>query len=114
MVEKDPNRQSDESMALLTEHRRRIDELDSKIVQLLAERFQVVRDVAHLKALHDLPVRIPERIEEVCARNSAAAAALGVSEELVRQLFLKIIDESCTLEDELIGNCGPFGQKSDR
>ena len=87
---------------LLAEHRRRIDEIDDRIVRLLAERFDVVRDVARLKAAHRIPARLPERIEEVCARNSDQGARQGIDPKFLRQLYSQIIDASCSLEDELI------------
>jgi chorismate mutase-like protein len=86
----------------LAAYRRRIDALDDEIVRLLARRFEVVREVASLKERYGLPVRIPERIEEVCARNSDNAAGLGVDSSLVRELFAQIVAASCKLEDQLI------------
>lgn len=87
---------------LLASFRQRIDALDDEIVRLLAQRFEVVREVALLKEQHGLPVRIPERIEEVCARNSDNAAERGVDSSLVRELFAQIVAASCELEDQLI------------
>jgi chorismate mutase-like protein len=86
----------------LAAYRRRIDALDDEIVRLLAQRFEVVREVASLKERYGLPVRIPERIEEVCSRNSDNAAGLGVDRSLVRELFAQIVAASCKLEDQLI------------
>ena len=87
---------------MLAKHRRRIDALDDEIVRLLAERFEVVREVARIKAAHDIPARIPERMEEVRARNSSHGGASGVDPDLVRRLYDQIVDASCSLEDEMM------------
>jgi chorismate mutase-like protein len=95
-------RSNSETEALLSDHRRRIDELDDHIVRLLAERFDVVREVARIKAAHDIPVRLPERIQEVCERNSAHGAERGIDPNVVRQIYSQIVDASCSLEDDLV------------
>ncbi len=96
-------RGNEETAKLLATHRRRIDALDDEIVRLLAERFGVVREVARIKAAHDIPARIPERMEEVRARNSVHGGESGIDPALVRRLYDQIVDASCALEDELMG-----------
>lgn len=91
-----------ETETLLSEHRRRIDELDDQIVRLLAERFEVVREVAKIKAAHNIPVRLPERIREVCERNSVHGAERGIDPNFIRQIYDQIVEASCSLEDDLV------------
>ncbi len=86
----------------LDEHRRRIDQLDDQIVELLGTRFAVVREVAALKGREGIPARLPDRIEEVCARNAARGSRLGLDPEFVRGLYATIIDEACRLEDTMM------------
>ena len=92
---------------ILAEHRRRVDALDDEIVALLARRFDLVREVAELKAAHGIAVRIPERIEEVCARNAENGALKGVDPDFLRALYARIVEASCTLEE------GLFHQKTE-
>jgi len=68
-------------------HRRKIDALDDEIVRLLAERFEVVREVARLKAENGIPVRLPARIEEVCARAAEIGGRQGLDQHFLRQLY---------------------------
>ena len=89
-------------MEELAPFRRRIDELDDKIVRLLAERFAVVRQVAEVKRSGRIPSVLPERIEEVKARAAQNAAPLGLDPSFTRRLYGLIIDEACRLEDYLI------------
>ncbi len=90
----------------LAPFRRRIDALDDEIVRLLAARFEVVREVARLKAEYGIPVRLPARIEEVCARAAETGGRQGLDQHFLRQLYRQIIDEACAMEDRLIEKNG--------
>ncbi len=92
---------SPDTREVLGAHRRRIDALDDEIVALLARRFDLVREVAELKAAHGIAVRIPERIEEVCARNADNGALKGVDPNFLRALYARIVEASCNLEEGL-------------
>lgn len=89
-------------MQLLQDHRRRIDELDDRIVRLLVERYSIIEEVAVLKAEHAIPSVLPDRVAEVIDRNAASAAALGMDPELVRRIYTLMVDEACALEDRLM------------
>ena len=86
----------------LAPFRRRIDELDREIVRLLAERFAVVREVAALKQRRNIPVLLPERIEEVKEQAAARGAPMGVDPDFLRRLYGCIIDEACRIEHALM------------
>ncbi len=90
------------AMEELEDFRRRIDALDDRIVRLLAERFSVVREVAALKAKRGIPVRLPDRIEEVLSRNAGSGAGQGLEPAFLRKLYAEIVEASCGLEDRLI------------
>lgn len=89
-------------MKLLEEHRHKIDYIDDRIVDLLAERFEIVRDVAQLKAQNDIPAVLPDRVEEVIERCATRADGKRTSPELVRLLYTLIVDHACALEEEII------------
>jgi chorismate mutase-like protein len=87
----------------LAPFRREIDALDEQIIDLLAERFRVVQKVAALKAEAGIAVRLPGRIEEVCARAAELGSRKGLDGAFLRRLYRQIIEETCALEDQLIG-----------
>jgi chorismate mutase-like protein len=89
-----------EQQKLLAPHRAKIDALDAKIVGLLGERFDVVRDVAVLKAEHGIAPILPDRIEEVVQRARAKAAQSGVDPQLIEQIYRLLIDAACRLETD--------------
>jgi isochorismate pyruvate lyase len=90
----------DQQRALLAPYRARLDALDTQIVELLGKRFDVVREVAALKAENGIAPILPDRIEEVVARARAKAVEEGVDPKLVEQIYRTIIDAACRLETD--------------
>ena len=91
----------DDIKAIMKPYRQRIDDLDDRIIELLAERTQVIREVGHLKHEKGIPSVIQHRVDEVRERNAVHAAAKGMDDDLVRQIYTLLIDYSCNLEDEI-------------
>ncbi|GGF29314.1 hypothetical protein GCM10011611_39210 [Aliidongia dinghuensis] len=87
----------------LTELRRLIDDIDDRLLDLLAERIAVAERVADYKRATGIPVRLPDRIEAVKARCAERGAARGLDPVYVRDLWGRIIEETCRLEERLIG-----------
>lgn len=87
-----------ETSVLLKPYRDRIDALDARIVDLLAERFGVIREVADLKAARGIPAVLPDRVDAVRENAAARAAALGIDPDLTRRIYTLLIDHSCALE----------------
>ncbi|MDB5395880.1 MAG: Chorismate mutase, type [Rhodospirillales bacterium] len=86
--------------ALLAPYRIKIDALDAQIVTLLGARFDVVRDVAALKAEHGIHPILPDRIEEVVQHARAKAQKSGVDPKLIEQIYRILIDAACQLETD--------------
>jgi len=91
-----------EDMEPLKPYRAQIDAIDDRIVDLLAQRMDIVREVAALKAAKGIPAVLEDRIIEVRERCAARGAAMGLDEELVRRLYTLIITYACDLEEDLI------------
>jgi chorismate mutase-like protein len=79
--------------------RGRIDALDDRIMALLAKRFGIVRAVGELKAAHNFPSYISDRVVEVRERNAATGRKYGIDPDFVRMLYSLIIYQSCAEED---------------
>ncbi len=91
-----------EDGGLLAPHRRRIDEIDDRLVDLLAERFGIVREVAHLKREAGLAVVQAERALAVIERNAARAEAQGLDPDLVRRIWQSMIDTAHVIENRIV------------
>jgi chorismate mutase-like protein len=82
----------------LTSIRSDIDHIDDQIVDLLAQRFAMCRDVADYKLKHGIPVVLPERIAQVKSRCATRAEGKGVDPAFVAALYTLIIDRTCEAE----------------
>jgi len=76
---------------VLAPFRAEIDAIDRAMVDLLAQRLDVVRRVVAVKKAEGLAAFLPERVEEVVEKVSAAAAAQDVPPELAERLWRELI-----------------------
>ncbi len=76
------------------EARTRIDEINERVVELLAERQAIVDDLCELKADADAAVRDPEREAELLAHVRAVAGEAGLPPDLAETLFEEILAHS--------------------
>ncbi|MHB8340491.1 MAG: bifunctional 3-deoxy-7-phosphoheptulonate synthase/chorismate mutase [Mycobacteriales bacterium] len=74
--------------------RRKLDEVDSGIVRLIAARFDVIADMARAKEGGASMIRDPDRERAVLDAAEEAARGLGVSANLVRRVFQEILTHS--------------------
>lgn len=81
----------------LEELRRAIDEVDRKILHLVAERVRLVLEVGDIKRRRNLAVYDPERERRVLESLSASAVE-PLDATTIKRIFERIIDESRRLE----------------
>jgi len=77
--------------------RRRMDEIDRQLVELLNERSRCALEVGRLKQAAGMPIYQPAREDEVLA-NAARNNKGPLSNAAVRRLFERIIDEARSAE----------------
>ena len=82
----------EEGRQKLEEFRVVIDQIDRRIVALLNERTEIVECIGRVKRESQMPVYEPRREDQVFA-NIAAANQGPISQEAVRRIFERIIDE---------------------
>ena len=86
----------------VSDWRKRIDELDSKLVELLNERAKCAAEIGKLKRQDGEPILSPRREREILER--AARLNRGpLSERAVRRLFERILEEARAVEEEAYG-----------
>ncbi len=93
--------------------RRRIDEVDARLVELLNERARWALRIGQVKGEAGLPVYEPAREAEILER----VGRLGrgpLSGAALRRLFERIIDESRSLERSAGGGAGPAAAEQDQ
>lgn len=82
--------------------RARLDALDQSITRLLAERFQICREVARYKSEHRIAMMQPGRVEIVREGYLRRAAQLDLPLDFTAELFELMIAATCRMEDELM------------
>ena len=81
----------------LRDWRRRIDEIDKKLVELLNERSRCALEIGKLKQAAKIPLYQPDRENEVLA-NAESNNSGPLTDAAIRRLFERIIDEARAAE----------------
>lgn len=97
----------------LADLRRRIDEIDRKLVELLNERSRCALEIGKLKQEEHIPLYQPERENEVLA-NAEANNKGPLTDAAIRRLFERIIDEARSAERQAMHPDGREKRDSDR
>jgi len=91
----------------LEEVRTAIDDLDDKIVELIGARNSYVKQAARFKNTID-EVKAPERINEVMAKVRHKALTLGMSPNLLEEIYTIMINEMVESEIAEFRNSSVF------
>ena len=94
-------RRTDDASDGLTALRRRIDECDDELLEVLARRMQVAREIGRYKRAHTMPVLQARRYEELLARRTAQAERAGMSAAFMQAVLQAIHEESVRQQMEL-------------
>ncbi len=84
----------------LDELRERIIAVDDEIIQLIGERRELVLEIGRIKEALGLPILDPAREARVVRRVAERSRALGVDEELTRDVIWRIISSARKIQSE--------------
>src|SRR5580658_3645529 len=84
----------------LDELRRRLDELDERLLQIIAERQSTSREIARVKRATGFPTRDYGREREVIVGARGQAAKIGVSPDLAEAFMRLLIRSSLTTQEQ--------------
>jgi chorismate mutase len=87
----------DEALRALAESRKAIDALDLQLLELLNRRTRAVEEIGRAKESLAMPIYEPKREEDVF-RNVIDHNAGPLTEDAVKSIFERIIDEMRTLQ----------------
>jgi isochorismate pyruvate lyase len=90
---------TDPEMAAL---RKKIDALDERLVDLLAERQRCIESAAEIKSRIGWPARISARVDEVLARVASRAGEKNLDEALARSIWTALVEWSIGYEERLM------------
>ena len=91
----------------LDEAREKIDIVDEEIVKLIAKRNDYIKQIAHFKTSVD-EIKTDDRIEDVISRVREQAISLGLSPNLINELYVKMIDAMVESEIAEFNNAKSF------
>ena len=86
----------------ITQLRHQIDELDNQLMDLLAKRMRVCREIGHYKKEHNMTVLQTNRYNEILEKRGAQGSLCGMAPEFVAQVFEHIHEESVRQQIEII------------
>lgn len=91
--------QSTENLSLL---RKQIDECDNNLIQELAKRMRIAREIGLFKKEHDMTILQTGRYSEILEKRGAQGALCGMDAEFVKKVFEAIHEESVRQQMEVI------------
>ena len=85
--------------------RMKIDVIDENLVDLLNRRADFALEIGRIKKCHGLPIHMPEREEEILEHVQRVNKG-PLTDDMVKRLFERILDESRRLEREYTSQGG--------
>ena len=96
------NESREATKELVEEHRRRIDSLDSNVIQLLANRFDASREIGGIKRELGLPALDHARWREVRGSRVVASISCGIPREFAERFFDLVHEFSVLLQHDIL------------
>lgn len=95
-------RQATQTTENLNELRRQIDECDNNLMEVLAKRMRVAREIGTYKKEHGMTILQTGRYNEILDKRGSQGALCGMDSGFVRKLFEAIHEESVRQQMEII------------
>lgn len=86
----------------LNELRRQIDECDNDLMDILAKRMRVCREIGTFKKEHNMTILQTGRYNEILDKRGAQGSLCGMDSDFVKQVFELIHEESVRQQMEII------------
>lgn len=87
----------------LAELRRQIDRCDDELLELLARRMRISREIGQYKREHAMPVLQALRYDEILTRRAAEAERMGMDGDFMRAVLQDIHEESVRQQMDVLG-----------
>lgn len=82
------------SPEILEDFRRQIDDLDDRLIDILAARMEVAREIGQLKKENGMQVLQPDRYNSLIRNRVEAASAIGLDADFIKRILAEIHQES--------------------
>ena len=78
----------------ITALRRQIDEIDNNIIEVLAKRMRISREIGQYKKEHGMTILQTARYTEILEKRGAQGSLMGIDAECIKKIFEAIHEES--------------------
>ena len=95
-------RETNQSTENLAELRKQIDECDDNLIQELAKRMRVAREIGTYKKEHGMTILQTGRYNEILEKRGSQGALCGMDSEFIKKVFEAIHEESVRQQMEII------------
>ncbi len=99
LVIRDGKKQTTEDLSGL---RRQIDELDDQLLELIAKRMRVSKEIGTFKKEHDMTIVQTDRYDEILTKRIAQATEMGMNPEFMRVILESIHEESVRVQLDIL------------
>ena len=86
----------------ISQLRKQIDELDNQVMDVLAKRMRVCREIGQYKKEHNMTVLQAQRYNEILDKRGAQGSLCGMDSEFVKKIYEAIHEESVRQQIEII------------
>ena len=86
----------------ITMLRKQIDELDNQLMDLLAKRMRVCREIGQYKKEHNMTVLQTARYNEILEKRGAQGSLCGMGAKFVKKIFEEVHEESVRQQIEIL------------
>ena len=82
--------------------RRQIDELDNSLLELLARRMRVSKEIGQYKKEHNMPILQAQRYDEILQKRISQAEQMGMDADFMKTVLVAIHEESVRHQQEIM------------
>lgn len=86
----------------LSQLRKQIDEIDNELIDILAKRMRISREIGQYKKEHGMTIVQTTRYSEILDKRGAQGSILGIDPECIKGIFEHIHEESVNQQMEVI------------
>ena len=87
-------RDSNQSTENLSELRRQIDNVDEQLLELLAKRMRISREIGIYKKEHNMPILQSPRYSEILEKRSDMGKQMDLNPDFIKDILKEIHEES--------------------
>ena len=86
----------------ISQLRKQIDELDNQVMDILAKRMRVCREIGQYKKEHNMTVLQAQRYNEILDKRGAQGTLCGMDSDFIKKIYEAIHEESVRQQIEII------------